>query len=93
MNKIDDKEYDYEDYFFTKYGADITDLFLSLRNISDGFCVNIFNSSYQIKNGSYDLSTFLFDKIILLDEIKDNDDNEIKEKHELEEENIIFNNI
>jgi len=78
---------DYEDYFLTKYGSDITDLFLKIKGISDSFCVNIFNSSNQVKNGSHDLSRFIFDKIILLDEINSENDN--KDKHELEEDNII----
>ena len=78
---------DYEDYFLTKYGSDITDLFLKIKGISDSFCVNILNSSNQVKNGSHDLSGFIFDKIILLDEINSENDN--KDKHELEEDNII----
>lgn len=78
---------DYEDYFLTKYGSDITDLFLKIKDISDSFCVNIFNSTNQVKNGSHDLSGFIFDKIILLDEINSENDN--KDKHELEEDNII----
>ena len=79
---------DYEDYFLTKYGSDITDLFLKIKDISDSFCVNIFNSTNQVKNGSHDLSGFIFDKIILLDEINSENDN--KDKHELEEDHIIF---
>jgi len=79
---------DYEDYFLTKYGSDITDLFLKIKDISDSFCVNIFNSTNQVKNGSQDLSGFIFDKIILLDEINSENDN--KDKHELEEDHIIF---
>ena len=78
---------DYEDYFLTKYGSDITDLFLKIKDISDSFCVNIFNSTNQVKNGSHDLSGFIFDKTILLDEINSENDN--KDKHELEEDNII----
>ena len=78
---------DYEDYFLTKYGSDITDLFLKIKDISDSFCVNIFNSSNQVKIGSHDLSRFIFDKTILLDEINSENDN--KDKHELEEDNII----
>ena len=78
---------DYEDYFLTKHGSDITDLFLKIKDISDSFCVNIFNSTNQVKNGSQDLSGFIFDKIILLDEINSENDN--KDKHELEEDNII----
>jgi len=78
---------DYEDYFLTKYGSDITDLFLKIKDISDSFCVNTFNITYQVKNGSYDLSIFIFDKTILLDEINSENDN--KDKHELEEDNII----
>ena len=79
---------DHEDYFLTKYGSDITDLFLKIKDISDSFCVNIFNSTNQVKNGSHDLSGFIFDKIILLDEINSENDN--KDKHELEEDHIIF---
>ena len=79
---------DHEDYFLTKYGSDITDLFLKIKDISDSFCVNIFNSTNQVKNGSQDLSGFIFDKIILLDEINSENDN--KDKHELEEDHIIF---
>jgi len=80
---------DYEDYFLTKYGSDITDLFLKIKDISDSFCVNIFNSTNQVKNGSHDLSGFIFDKIILLDEINSENENKDKDKHELEEDNII----
>ena len=81
-NKID-----YEDYFFTKYGSDITDLFLNVRGISDSFCVNIFNSTNQVRNGSNELSAFIFDKIILEDEINSEEEN--KDKHELEDDHII----
>ena len=35
---------DYEDFFFTKYSSDVTDLFINLKNISNSFCVNIFNN-------------------------------------------------
>ena len=82
---MDNTDFDYEDYFFCKYSSDLTDLFLKIKDISDGYCVNIFNSTYQTQNGTHDLSRFIFDKIILLDEINEpNEDN-----HELEEEENI----
>ena len=82
---MDNNDFDYEDYFFCKYSSDLTDLFLKIKDISDGYCVNIFNNTYQTQNGTHDLSRFIFDKIILLDEINEpNEDN-----HELEEEENI----
>ena len=36
-----EKPIDYEDYFFTKYNSDISDLFLELKEISNGFCLNL----------------------------------------------------
>ena len=83
MNKIEN-EFDYEDYFFTKYSSDITDLFSEIKKISNGFCINIFNSRYQNQFGSNDLIEFLFDKIILIDEITDNTDNTDNNLHETE---------
>ena len=84
---MENKDFDYEDYFFCKYSSDFTDLFLKIKEIADGYCINTFNSTYQVKNGTYDLSKFIFDKTILLDEINDSivEDN----KHELEEEENI----
>ena len=85
-----ENEFDYEDYFFTKYSSDITDLFSEIKEISDGFCINIFNSKYQNQFGSNDLQEFLFDKIILIDEIIDNTENIDNNLHETEyEENNI----
>lgn len=85
MNSEEKKEFDYEDYFFCKYSSDFTDLFLKVKEIANGYCVNIFNNTYQVQNGTHDLSKFIFDKIILLDEINElNEDN-----HELEEEENI----
>ena len=55
-----EKPIDYEDYFFTKYNSDISDLFLELKEISNGFCLNLFNTTYQTQNGSYNLSKFSF---------------------------------
>ena len=82
---MDNTDFDYEDYFFCKYSSDLTDLFLKIKDISDGYCVNIFNTRYQTQNGTNDLGRFIFDKIILLDEINEpNEDN-----HELEEEENI----
>ena len=43
MNSEEKKEFDYEDYFFCKYSSDFTDLFLKVKEIADGYCVNIFN--------------------------------------------------
>ena len=57
-----ENEFDYEDYFFTKYSSDITDLFSEIKEISNGFCINIFNSQYQNQFGSNDLQEFLFTK-------------------------------
>ena len=84
---MDNENFDYEDYFLCKYSSDITDLFLMIKEISDGYCINIFNSTNQTQNGTYNLSKFIFDKIILLDEIDSEND---KEKHELEEEENII---
>ena len=85
----DKNEFDYEDYFFTKYSSDIIDLFSEIKEISNGFCINMFNSRYQNQFGSCDLQEFLFDKIILIDEIIDteNIDNNLHET-EYEENNI-----
>ena len=88
MNNDSDK-IDYEDYFFTKFSSDISDLFLNIKEISDGFCVNIFNTKNQIQKGSYELSKFIFENIILEGEIID-ENNSNKENHELEEENIVL---
>ena len=60
---------DYEDYFFTKYNPDIIDLFLEIKEISNSFCLNFFNTTYQTQNGSYHFGKFIFDKIILEDEM------------------------
>ena len=80
----DKNEFDYEDYFFTKYSSDIIDLFSEIKEISNGFCINMFNSRYQNQFGSCDLQEFLFDKIILIDEITDNADNSDNNLHETE---------
>jgi deoxyadenosine/deoxycytidine kinase len=80
----DKNEFDYEDYFFTKYSSDIIDLFSEIKEISNGFCINMFNSRYQNQFGSCDLQEFLFDKIILIDEITDNTDNSDNNLHETE---------
>ena len=82
----DENEFDYEDYFFTKYSSDIIDLFSDIKEISDGFCINMFNSRYQNQFGSCDLQEFLFDKIILIDEIIDYEDNTDNNLHETEYE-------
>ena len=82
----DEIEFDYEDYFFTKYSSDIIDLFSDIKEISDGFCINMFNSRYQNQFGSCDLIEFLFDKIILIDEIIDYEDNTDNNLHETEYE-------
>jgi hypothetical protein len=63
-NKID-----YEDYFFTKYNSEISDLFLEIKEITDGFCLDLFNTSEQTQYGSFNLCEFIFEKIILDDEI------------------------
>ena len=85
MNNIEN-EFDYEDYFFTKYSSDIIDIFSDIKEISDGFCINMFNSRYQNQFGSCDLQEFLFDKIILIDEIIDYEDNTDNNLHETEYE-------
>jgi hypothetical protein len=82
---MDNTDFDYEDYFFCKYSSDLTDLFLKIKDISDSYCVNIFNTRYQTQNGTHDLGRFIFDKIILLDEINE----PIEDNHELEEEENI----
>jgi hypothetical protein len=82
----DENEFDYEDYFFTKYSSDIIDLFSDIKEISDGFCINMFNSRYQNQFGSCDLQELLFDKIILIDEIIDYEDNTDNNLHETEYE-------
>ena len=80
---------DYEDYFFTKYSSDVTDLFMNLKNISNSFCLNIFNNKYQLQNCCNDLQEFLFDNIIFTDEINEEDNESEKEIDELDnEENI-----
>ena len=80
---------DYEDYFFTKYSSDVTDLFINLKNISNSFCVNLFNNKNQVQNGCNDLQEFLFDNIIFTDEINEEDNESEKEIDELDnEENI-----
>ena len=47
MNK--EEEIDYFDYFHTKYGSDISDLFLDIKEITEGFCLQIFNDSKTSK--------------------------------------------
>ena len=80
---------DYEDFFFTKYSSDVTDLFINLKNISNSFCVNIFNNKYQVQNGCNNLQEFLFDNIILTDEINEEENESEKEIDEFyNEENI-----
>lgn len=79
-----ENQIDYEDYFFTKYNSDIIDLFLEIKEISNNFCLNFFNTTYQIQNGSYNFGEFIFDKIILEDEIDEEkeintDENECEE--------------
>ena len=81
MNK--EEETDYFDYFHTKYGSEISDLFLELREISEGFCLQIFNDN---KNGSFNLTEFLFENIIMDDEIDNEDEENLIEN--TEEENI-----
>jgi len=85
MNKeIIEEEIDYFDYFHTKYGSDISDLFLDIKEITEGFCLQIFNDS---KNGSFHLTEFLFENIILEDEMENNDEEILNEN--TEEENIV----
>lgn len=80
---------DYEDYFFTKYSSDVTDLFMNLKNISNSYCVNIFNNKKQVQNGCNDLQEFLFDNIIFTGEINDEENEYEKEIEEIyNEENI-----
>jgi len=80
---------DYEDFFFTKYSSNVTDLFINLKNISNSFCVNIFNNKYQVQNGCNNLQEFLFDNIILTDEINEEENESEKEIDEFyNEENI-----
>ena len=80
---------DYEDFFFTKYSSDVTDLFINLKNISNSFCINIFNNKYQVQNGCNNLQEFLFDNIIFTDEINEEDNEYEKEIDEFyNEENI-----
>ena len=81
MNK--EEEIDYFDYFHTKYGSEISDLFLELREISNGFCLEIFNDN---KIGSFNLTEFLFENIIMEDEIDNEDEENLIEN--TEEENI-----
>ena len=45
MNKEENDEIDYFDYFHTKYCSDISDLFLEIKEITEGFCLQIFNDS------------------------------------------------
>ena len=82
MNK--EEEIDYFDYFHTKYGSDISDLFLDIKEITDGFCLQIFNDS---KNESFHLTEFLFENIILEDEIENDEEENFNEN--TEEENIV----
>lgn len=86
---IEEDNIDFTDYFFTKYNSDISDLFLKIKEISNGYCVNLFNNNYQTRFGTNDLMEFIFENIILEDEIKDLEDNtDNKNMHELElEEN------
>ena len=80
---------DYEDFFFTKYSSDVTDLFINLKNISNSFCINLFNNKYQVQNGCNNLQEFLFDNIIFTDEINEEDNEYEKEIDEFyNEENI-----
>ena len=80
---------DYEDFFFTKYSSDVTDLFINLKNISNSFCVNLFNNKYQVQNGCNNLQEFLFDNIIFTDEINEEENESEKEIDEFyNEENI-----
>tara|TARA_B100000035_G_scaffold150464_1_gene128250 strand:- start:171 stop:425 length:255 start_codon:yes stop_codon:yes gene_type:complete len=80
---------DYEDYFFTKYSSDVTDLFMNIKNISNSYCVNIFNNKNQVQNGCNNLQEFLFDNIIFTDEINDEENEYEKEIEEIyNEENI-----
>ena len=74
-------DFDYEDYFFCKYSSDISDLFLNIKDISNSFCMNIFNNPKQILNGTNNLQEFLFDNIILENEKNEeiNSDTDIDE--------------
>lgn len=89
MNKSDKDNIDYFDYFHTKCGSDISDLFLNLKEISNGFCINLFNSTKQNQNGSYNLTEFIFDQIILKEEIE-NENNEEGNNSDIEEEENIY---
>lgn len=84
MNKEENNEIDYFDYFHTKYCSDISDLFLEIKEITEGFCLQIFIDS---KNDSCDLTEFLFDNIILKDEIENEEEENLNEN--VEEENIV----
>ena len=90
MNKKENTEIDYFDYFHTKWGSDISDLFLELKDISNGFCINLFNSTNQNKNGSYNLTEFIFDKIILEEEIGNENNNEEDNNSDIEEEENLY---
>ena len=70
-----EEEIDYEDYFLTKYNSEISDLFLEIKKISESFCLDLFTTTDQNRNGSFQLSKFLFDKIILEDEINEENEN------------------
>ena len=77
INNEDNVDIDYFDYFYTKYNTDIVDIFLKIKDYSNSFCLNFFNTKYQNKNGSLDLTEFLFENIILEEEIH----NESKEEN------------
>ena len=81
-------DYDYEDYFFCKYSSHVSDLFLNIREISNSFCINIFNNYKQTLNGTNNLQEFLFDNLILEDE-KNEETNSDTDNDELNfEENL-----
>ena len=85
MNKDNvEEEIDYFDYFHTKYGSDVSDLFLDIREITEGFCLNLFKEN---KHGSFHLTEFIFDNIILEDEIYNEEEDNLIENNE--EENIV----
>ena len=60
-NTIDIKYDNNFEYFDSIYCSDITDLFINMKNIADGFTNDIFKK----KNNSYDLTEFIYVNISL----------------------------
>ena len=83
---INTEEIDYFDFFYTKYNTDIIDIFLKIREYSDSFCLNMFHTKYQNQNGSLNLTEFLFENIILEEEIENETKEENSQQYNEEEE-------